>query len=147
MAETTLDILGNRLGRLERENRRLKHLGVGLLVGMVAVGLLAVVAVVRLGQAGSEKRAKVVEAEKIVLRDASGKIRAELGLSADGSPRLDFFDRDEKRRAGLFLVPDGARLYLADKTGTLQAALAMSGDSPSVLQLLDKAGTVRWRAP
>lgn len=147
MTEATLETLGARLSRLEQEKRRLKRLGLGLLIGVVAVGLVAIISIVRTGAGRPDAGPKLVEAEKLVLRDASGKIRAEFGLAADGSPRLDFFDQDEKRRVGLFLLPDGARLYFADKTGTLQAALAVPEGTGAALQLVDRGGTVHWRAP
>ena len=49
-----------RLDRLERENRRLKRIG--------GVGRIGLAAVVLMGQAMPGKGAKVVEAERFVLR-------------------------------------------------------------------------------
>lgn len=82
MAEQTLDLNGiaSRLERLERENRRLKQIGVSL-------ALLATVMVV-MGQGHSSR---TIEAEKFVLRDANGNSRAVLGMVV-GMPTLTLSD-------------------------------------------------------
>lgn len=69
-----VDALTHRLDRLERENRWLKRIG-----GVVLVGLAAVVL---MGQAGPRNR--IVEAEKFVLVDKGGKVRAVLGAASFG---------------------------------------------------------------
>ncbi len=71
MVELEIETLARRLDRVERENRRLKR------AGIVAVAVIA--AVVLMGQATGSKVAKVVEAERFVVRDASGNTRAVLG--------------------------------------------------------------------
>jgi len=78
MNELTMDKLVQRLDRLERENRRLKCIGALVVVGIAAVMLM--------GQTKSSKVAKVIEAEKFVVRDKSGKVRAALQISAEGGP-------------------------------------------------------------
>ncbi len=78
-----------RLRRLERENRRMKQVGVVALVVIAAVGLM--------GQTTKGKVAKVVEAEKFVVR---------IPDSANPMATLDFagltlYDWDGKEVAGL----------------------------------------------
>ena len=68
MNEPTMETLARRLDKVERENRWLK------LAGVVAVAVIA--AVVLMGQATPSKVAKVIEAEKFVLKDIHGKVRA-----------------------------------------------------------------------
>ncbi len=68
MNEPTLE---QRLDRLERENRCLKRAG--------ALALAVIAAVVLMGQATGAKVPKVIEAERFVVRDASGNTRAVLG--------------------------------------------------------------------
>ena len=66
-----METLARRLDRVERENRWLKRWG--------ALALAVMAAVVLMGQATGSKVAKVVEAERFVVRDASGNTRAVLG--------------------------------------------------------------------
>jgi hypothetical protein len=80
MAEPTMETLARRLDRVERENRRLKRTGV--------VALAVIAAVMLMGQATESKVAKVVEAEKFVLRDAKGEKSADLEVKSDGSVML-----------------------------------------------------------
>lgn len=123
------DALAQRLDRLERENRRLRRVGATLAVGVAAVVLM--------GQARTP--ARVIEAQKFVLRDESGKIHAELDLGRHGTPFLAFSDQDGKARAGLGLMPDGAPvLRLADRDGKVRAALDVGADGAPGLTLYDQ---------
>ncbi len=117
MKKHTMETLVQRLDRLEREDRRLK--GVGLMV------LIGIVALVLMGQATPSKVEKLVEAEKFVLRDEKGKIRATLAIAADGVVSLSL--------AGT-----------AEKPG---AVLAAARDGASTLILYNKDGNVLFRAP
>jgi len=71
-----------RLGRVERENRRLKRMAVGVLVLAGAVILM--------GQARPSNR--TIEAERFVLKDASGRIRARLEMELSDRPTLALLD-------------------------------------------------------
>jgi len=115
MTEPTMETLARRLDRVERENRRLKQAGV--------VALAVIAAVVLMGQATGGKVAKVVEAEKFVLKDKDGKIRAIFGLAVGHpvlthplAPHLSFYDKQSKPRIKLALDIDGTpELLLGDK--------------------------------
>ncbi len=90
-------MLAERLERLEREDRRRKRMRVPALVGLIALA------------AGGAKLAdppKLVEAERIVLRDKTGKMRARLAVGRDGAPNLEFFDGEEKGSELFSLLPD-----------------------------------------
>ena len=93
-----------RLEKVERQNRRLKRVGVVVLA-------LAVAGMV-MGQA--MPRARIVEAEEFVLRDAAGNVRAELVAFKDG-PALTLLDENGKSRATLAVDKPGPRLSLHDE--------------------------------
>lgn len=63
-----------RLDRLERQNARLKSISVTIVLLALSVPLL-------MGQA---RTAKVLEANEFLLKDASGRVRARLGIGATG---------------------------------------------------------------
>ena len=52
--------------------------------------VLAGVAVATIG--ATIPRGRIVEARKFVLRDAAGRVRAELGVMRDGEPRIALLD-------------------------------------------------------
>jgi len=109
-----------RLERLERQNRRLKH---GL-VGIVLAGLSLLV----MAQVAPPKVHDVVLAKKFVLKDSNGKDRARLYNAALG-PRLTFYtDRGttpdsitaDLTGGALFLyspIAGGRAALFADKNG------------------------------
>jgi len=99
-----------RLDRLEKENRCLKRIGALVVVGIAAVVLM--------GQAKPSKVPKVIEAEKLILRDEAGRIRATLDGSESTRERFALFDVNGKARAGIWLGPDGSpALILSGKEG------------------------------
>jgi hypothetical protein len=93
-----LHSLSERLERLEKENRALKRFGIGVL-SLLAAALV-------MGQARPER---TVEAEKFVLKDASGRMRGEFGLDNSGTPALAFYDESGTRgsdfREGDLMIP------------------------------------------
>jgi len=133
MAEPTMETLARRLDRVERENRCLKQAGV--------VALAVISAVVLMGQA-TGKVAKVIEAEKFVLRNSAGKVVAMLGVPQRwGYPQMHFYDQ-EKKVAVLGIVREdgspGLRLY--DGNDKLRASLISESlsDGTPILELYDK---------
>ncbi len=159
MDQPTMESLGQRLDRVERQNQRLMRIG--------AVALAVIAAVVLMGQATATKVAKVIEAEKFVLRDPQGKHLALLGTKK-GSAILGFFDTSGNMAAGFGLLPDGsaglhlydqftnprivlsvtaaglASLVLADKESRHRASLTVGAEfGEPKLTLYDKAGTTR----
>ena len=133
MNEPTIETLARRLDRLERENRLLKRAGV--------VALAVIAAVVLMGQALPGKVAKLVEAERFLVRDTAGKPRATLGLLPDGSPSLNLIDKNGNIRMAVGLTPEDApSLNLYDKAETTRAVLATLSDGSPALVLFNKAG-------
>ncbi len=124
-----LEIIEERLEKVERENRQLKRTG-------LAVLLLAGVALV-MGQA---RPIRTVEAEKFVLRDWSGKRRATLAVQADESVSLTLADSTGKVRASLNVGKLGPSLDLADPNGKVKETFSDEG-----LMFFDKASNP-WAA-
>lgn len=136
----SLDILTQRLDRLERESRGLKLLGI--------VGLLSIAVVALTGQ-GPASAGKVIEAEQFILRDASGRVRAELRSSRGGPAGLVLEDSAGRVRAAFTLAADSTPgLLFLDRTGNPRVTFQLQapGDAP-ILWLADKNGKVIWKAP
>ncbi|MGH7802828.1 MAG: hypothetical protein ACREQJ_00645 [Candidatus Binatia bacterium] len=151
------DEVNARLGRLEAENRRWRWLATVFAIGAIVPILLA---------ASHEKGGKTLEATKIVLKDAKGKVRAELGTQPDGSAALSLLDEEGKNTVKLsgqasgpilemaggaggsvWLTSSttGASLSLAKGNGELALATNASGQ-PSI-KMQDRDGKVVWNAP
>jgi hypothetical protein len=105
MTEPTLDVLAQRLDRLERENRRLKITGALALLGLISVALM--------GQAVLSD-APLVEAQTFYVRDKAGRVRAMLG--ADG---LSLMDATGAVRVAVSATGDAPGLSLRDKAGAV----------------------------
>jgi hypothetical protein len=127
-----------RLKRLEEENKRLRLLALGVVVLSGGSLLLAAATAVR---ARLPQPVRIVEAERFVLRDASGKTRAVLGMDADGLG-LRFYDASGKVRAVLGLIADWPRLTLSDASGKPRAWLEGTPDG-AALDLTDASGKPR----
>ncbi len=124
MDQPTMESLGQRLDRVERQNQRLMRIG--------AVALAVIVAVVLMGQATWKlappgKPGKVVGAEQFIVHDARGGVRAELGTLPDGTVRLVLYDRGNP--------------------GETRVILSAGPDRSPALSFSDKAGKVIWSAP
>ncbi len=124
---TELVEVGQRLERVERQNRRLRRAGIALFV-VVAAGLL-------MAQAPPKER--IVEAEGFRLKDRQGNVRAELVVSRDG-PRLVLFGeggKEHKERLTLDVVKEGPILTLYDANGQGRLSLtALLGEAGLDLQ-------------
>ncbi len=127
MNKPTSEGLMRRLECVERENRRLK-LVMSVLAAMVLIAQAVLAAGVLRAQATPEKAAKVIRAERFVLRDAAGKVRGELSVLPGG-------------QAGLFLHDQNG------KPRKLRAVLSVLPDGSPGLALLDKDGMVLWKVP
>ncbi len=125
----TVQALTQRLERLERENRRLKRAG--------ALALLLAGGVFLMGQ--SLPASRVVEAEKLVIRDTTGKARVVLGdvaTAADASaPLYGVALYDTEGTANAYLYDEGpskgARLFL----GGTQSAASFTAQSEATVAL------------
>ncbi len=118
-----------RLARLERQNARLR---LALIAAFAAIGVVGVAGAV------SQKPAQTIETGKLVLVDADGKRRAELGMRDDAKDAvaLCLYDKDGGKRVQLTAGPDDAGLSLI-QNGELRAALT-ARSSKHVMLLLQK---------
>ena len=155
-----------RLAKLERELGRVKRRSRWLMAALV-LGLGALVLVWAL--AGGPPSAETprwaeappitrfaeldvleVRAQRLVLVDDEGKVRATLGpastiraiLAADKGPRLSLYDAAGKERVTLSVTADGPRLDLFDAEGKGRAGLVVFKDVPN-LSLWDEASRCR----
>ena len=136
MSDGMLDHLTQRLDRLERENRRLRLLG--------ALALLGASALVLMGQTAPSPVVNTLEAERFVLRDGAGNVRASLGLRPDGTAALVLADDTQQERVVLSVTAPGlAGLDLSDRTGHLRAGLGVRADGAAQLSLLDQGDRPR----
>ena len=117
MSELTIETLAPRLERLERENRWLKWLGCALVITTIAAMLI------------NAKRpelilspSRTVEAEKFVLKDSSGKVRAVLGESES---KLSYLSNSGGSQYGLFLYNKDGKSTVAE---LIESALNFVGE-------------------
>jgi hypothetical protein len=96
MDSNTVQSLLERVGRLEAENRRLKR--------GAALALLTVVALATAGAQGVN-RVRVIEAEKIILRDEKGAQSIVLE-GAGAFPKIGLFDKKGKERVWMEFNPE-----------------------------------------
>ncbi len=132
----TIEKLNARLDTLERDNKVLRWVAAALFVGAIAlVGEFS-------GSLRKEKgKPKVIEAEKIVVRDRDGKVRASFGMTEDEAPSLKLFDGHGTEVASLDTYADAsARLNFSHK-GLSRASLATKADGTAQLQFLDPGQT------
>jgi hypothetical protein len=157
-----------RLEEVERDNRRLRRLGVYMLVGVGALlGLAAafVVVAARHGMPGFVPQ--LAEAHRFVVRDSEGRVRAALGMSREGSAQLVLQDEGGRDRLRVSVLPDGgagvafvdsagrsrmvlgllpdqsASVVLADGGGKTRTVLGLSPNGASTILFADKGGTAR----
>jgi hypothetical protein len=134
--------LESRIDRLEKERRMGKRIGLAGLLFLACIGLM--------GQAKQRRTPtpspatpsptpgpKIVEAESFVLKDANGRVRAELTMSG-GGPSLKL--RDEKGSALVTLslndsAPGGPLLLLSDPQHHASFALSVLDGAGSQLSL------------
>ncbi len=125
MNEQALDVLIERLDRLEREARRwrLAAVVVGVVLGLVVL----------VGATPPAPVADEIRARRFVVVDEAGKTRALLGVE-DGEARLALHHETGRRLASLQVHSTGtSALYLAGKNGADRAWLEVAGDAPRLV--------------
>jgi hypothetical protein len=140
-----IDVLAERVERLERQNRRWKRLS-----GLVLLSAVLMI----FGGARFASEPKVIEAERFVLRAKNGKMRADLRVTPEDLVGFVLFDQDERQRVGMAVYPNRiASLKLLSDTDKTRATLFMQGDGAGGFNLfrddklrgvmgMDQAGTI-----
>ncbi|MGH9745090.1 MAG: hypothetical protein ACRD59_03125 [Candidatus Acidiferrales bacterium] len=148
-SDSQLQAIHDRIVKLERENRKLRWSALIL--------LLMVSGVILMGQA--KPAARIVEAQKFVLKDENGKVRAWMGLYGTGSELMLGNDSAQpmmrlivstdagnlhfygSHKGGMTLAVDSGdpSLSIVDADGNGGAAIAFSKDGPG-LTLVDGKG-------
>jgi hypothetical protein len=140
MSEIVKDQMHARLERLERENRRIKLAG--------GAALLAAVALVLMGESKPDSIAKAVDAERFVVRDTSGTVRAVLGVNPDGNMGLEIRDANGKAGAALGMGTNGnPALRLDGRAGKTGIALGVRSNNNPAMEFYDNDGKIVWSAP
>jgi hypothetical protein len=109
-----------RLDALEKKNRRLKSIGLLILLGIGAALTMAQTRAVR-----------SLEGRKFVLKDAKGKRRAELGFFPE-RPELVFYDAEGARQVSIGVGADGPGLVIMGPRDERSAVLAQTAAGPAL---------------
>lgn len=125
MTDLTLESLAERVNRVERQNRRLR---IGVVVALLLIVAVAASAVSLV----KARKPKALEAERFVLRDADGKMRADLGLTKEKRPALTLYDAKGTARVSLDLAEEGPSLVMHNAQGKKQVALTTTKHSNSL---------------
>ncbi len=174
---TDLEVLSQRLARMERRFRWMSRLAIGLGIIVTTAALMAQVrGPVRPGEVLPNGQLVLpnpdrpvarppveaeVRAQHFVLVDGKGKDRASLVADGAGSVFLVMFDGQGKTRANLSVSNDGPSLIFYDAEGhqrTIVGSTTLVGSHvnengisekapPSSIVLFDKAGKLLWRQP
>src|SRR5579875_681585 len=142
--DSSVESLARRLAALEQEHQRLtKAYRRAKLIGGIVAG--ALMAVVVMGQASAPATPKTIEAQSFVVRDATGKVRAAMGIADDGSVGINLNDAKGNIRLTMDIASANATpgLDLYDEQGRLRATLALDTYGVPGLGFYDAAGKLR----
>jgi hypothetical protein len=130
---TQLETVEQRIGALERQNRRLRH-GLGITILLAAAAVLL----------GAAQGPADIDVTRLRLFDAAGKVRGVMSVS-NGGPALILLDDAGKPRAQMGVVADGSpAVILYDANGKPRAHLGVVKDGTPVLLLNDSDGKPKW---
>lgn len=137
--------LTQRLEAVERDNRRLRRLGVMMLVGVgILLGLTTAIMVVasRHGMPGMVPQ--VTEARKFLLRDPQGRIRGVWGTNEEGAAQLILQDTVGRGRLRVTVLPDGSSgVAFVDSVNHTRIVLGILPDESANIALADPGGKTR----
>ncbi len=160
--EAAIQELSERLARYEQRTGRWRVIEWTALIAVLML-FLAV-------RGESNQVSKVLETERLVIRDREGQLRGEFSTGRDRSPTLWLLDKEGTRRAELSLLPDGTpglRLFdpqdtiridisllegqptlsVRDNAGKDRAKLVVTHEGEPYFQLRDTTGNVIWTTP
>ncbi|MGE5175206.1 MAG: hypothetical protein ACM3JJ_02425 [Hyphomicrobiales bacterium] len=118
-----------RLERLERQNRTMRVAGSIAVLGAAAALLLGVAA-----------PNKTVEANMVLIKDATGTTRMILGMADDG-PAITMLDERGRLRANIGVTKDGPELDFLDSTENPRVMILVDGKQVPKFNMVDDKGT------
>jgi hypothetical protein len=121
--------------RLRGQVRRLQWLTGTLVLSLVVAG------VVGAGRPDRPVAPRVLDAEKVVLRSADGKVRGAWRTDATGKAEMVFFDRDGVVRLACGIKDDGEPAVTLSGRGVQRAAMRLRGEMAE-LSFHDRKGGV-----
>ncbi|HEV8587203.1 MAG TPA: hypothetical protein VGT02_19750 [Methylomirabilota bacterium] len=161
MDEDRYEAVLRRVEDLESEVRIWRRAATGLTLAIIALATMGL----------AIPRGRIVEAQKFVLKDAEGRVRAELGPSDTekqialrfkdeiGSPRLTLgvegessllvlSDKSGRPRIGMVTLAEGVPgLTFYDTTGRARAEVGLAREGEASVTLLDARGGPVWKSP
>lgn len=136
-------VLLERLGRVERENRRLRRYGSLMLVGGAIVLGLTVAVFWYSGRFGLGINENVA-ARQFTIRDSHGISRGTWGIAEDGTVRFQLSDPQGRPRVRLSLLADGSSgLSFADSSDRKLMVMGALPDQSTSFVMSDRAGVPR----
>ncbi len=118
-----LGLLAERVAQLEKQNRLFKRLGILLIVLLGGATLIAA------QERGNER---TIEAERFILKDLNGRVRADLGMDKNGV-RLLLQDENEKVRLNTAVLAEGPGIAMFDENGAIRYTVSHSSRGPSMV--------------
>jgi hypothetical protein len=131
MGQCTVDEMQERIVQLERQVVLSKKAALVAALGVITWAVLG---------SGLVKPLKQVAAEKLVLKDAKGTVRASLGLRVDGGPELVMFSESGKRVLSLQAPSDNSSSLDFYDRNHVRVSLSSSPGGNSLLSLVDPKG-------
>lgn len=119
-----------RIQKLERQNRRMKLVGLGLVIVVGATGVLSSAAS-NAARVDVGNSSATIRAAGFVLVDAQGRERASLEMR-NGQPQLVMNNSDGAFAAGIGVALSGPQIVLDDLNGKTRARLIVSSNGPAL---------------
>ncbi len=129
MTMPTIEAVSARLDGLERENRMLRWIAVGLAVALLAVGVAPIF--------GRDRAGRTLEAQKLVIRDAEGRVRGSFGVDHRGLPALKILDRHGNDQIEMGVPSEDTSSLAFYDRGTLRLQLDASIEGMTSVRLYD----------
>jgi hypothetical protein len=158
MDQPTVNTLVERVRNLERENVRIKRLGMAAVLVLAAVGVL--------GQAKTTQVAEKLEARAFILRDAKVQSRGAFFVADNGAANLALIDKsggprlmvtvseegdttlsilDQARRLRIALVgnKETFTMGISDSNNILRTSAVVAPDGAAMFSAADRTGVMR----
>jgi hypothetical protein len=129
-----LSALTDRIDALERANRKWKRCLVGVAAGMVALVLCGMAAPLV---------CNIVRAERVVVEDRGGNARIVIDAYATETPTIALNDKDGRALAKLGVTPDGQPFFdVFDKNGASRGSYHLGEDPAPKTETKPHAGKI-----